>query len=251
MVAGKSRLFAAPLVVASAGMLGSAATAHAAGGLSITPAILEHRAKLGKVGSFTLSNTTNETLRVRVTVRPWIQRLDGKVFTNPRATLTRYVRATKRSFRMRGGTKRRVNLRMVRRASGGSLYGNIDILGKPTKTKGRKGIIPQYHLVSSLRLTPKKRKIRIRTGPAKIRSRTVVLPLRNLGNTIDPIGGTFTISGAGVRSGQIKPMNVVPRKLVTLPLIGTKGFAKGRYTVRATVTQAGRRFTRRTSFTIR
>ena len=98
MVSGTSRRFAVPMVVACAGVFGAAEAAHAAGGLSVTPAILEHRAALGTVGSLTLNNTTNETLKVTVNVRPWRQELNGKVLTDPRATFNRYVRATRRSF---------------------------------------------------------------------------------------------------------------------------------------------------------
>src|SRR3954447_477868 len=101
-----SRRFAVPMVVASMGMLGSAATAHAAGGLSVTPAALEHRATVGKVGSLTLNNTTNETLRVTVTVRPWRQQLNGTVISDLRSNLSRYVRASRRTFTLARGAKR-------------------------------------------------------------------------------------------------------------------------------------------------
>src|SRR4051794_29111162 len=68
MVSLKTRRVAAPVIVACVGMLGTAASADAAGGLSVTPASLEHRAKVGTVGSVTLNNTTNETLRVTIVV---------------------------------------------------------------------------------------------------------------------------------------------------------------------------------------
>jgi hypothetical protein len=253
MVAGTSRRLAGGLVVATLGSLGIASTAQAqtSGGLSITPAVLENRARLGKVGKFTLKNTTKETLRVTVNVRPWRQQLDGKVAADPRATYNRYVRANVRSFTIRGGAKRTITLRMVRRPPGGSLYGGINVFGKPTKTRGRTGIIPQYNLVSSLRLNPRKRTIRLRTGSAQIRGRAVILPIRNLGNTISPVGGSFRISGPTTRSGNFKSVGVVPGRLVGLNLTGTRGLKKGRYTVNATVTQAGRRITTRTSFVIR
>ena len=164
MVSGTSRRFAVPIVVACMGVLGSAATAHAAGGLSVTPAVLEHRATLGNVGSLTLNNTTKESLKVTVRVRPWLQQLNGNVFTDPRSTFSRYVRATRQSFTIAAGAKVPVNFRMRRRTSSGSLYGNVDILGKPVKTKGRKGIIPQYRLISSLRLHPARQSLRLRTG---------------------------------------------------------------------------------------
>jgi hypothetical protein len=252
MVSVKGRRLAAPLVIACAGVLGSAATAHAqTGGLSITPAILEHRAKVGSVGSLTLHNTTKETLRVTVRVRPWLQQLDGKVFTDPRATLSRYVRATRSSFRIGAGAKVPVRLQMRRRTRSGSLYGNLDILGKPVNTRGRKGIIPQYRLISSVRLHPSRKSLRLRAGAAQVRRGQILLPVRNLGNTIDPIGGNYRITGPSGRTGNFRAIATIPGKLVGLSLGATRGMKKGRYTVSASLTQAGRRFSTRTSFTVR
>jgi hypothetical protein len=252
MVSGTRRRVAVPMVFACMGVLGAAEAAQAqSGGLSVTPAILENRARLGTVGSLTLTNTTRETLRVRVNVRPWRQELNGRVITDPRSTFNRYVRATRRSFTLRGGAKVPLNFRMVRRTRSGSLYGNVDILGKPTRTRGRRGIIPQYRLISSLRLHPRTKTYRIRTGAAQIRSRTFVLPVRNLGNSIDPIGGTYRLSGPGSRSGSIRAVSVVPGKLVTLGLTSTRGFRKGRYTITASLSQGRKRFNVRTSVTLR
>src|SRR3954462_15682123 len=99
----RTRRFAVP-VVACLGVLGVCSSpAFADGGLSVTPAVLEHRAQLGGVGSYTLNNTTRETLRVTVTVRPWRQQLNGTVVADPRANLTRYVRSTKRTFTLGAG----------------------------------------------------------------------------------------------------------------------------------------------------
>jgi hypothetical protein len=252
MVSGTSRRFAVPMVVACVGVLGSAATAHAAaGGLSVTPAVLEHQAKVGKVGSLTLNNTTNETLRVTVRVRPWLQQLNGNVFTDPRSTFSRYVRATRQSFTIAGGAKVPVNFNMLRRTSSGSLYGNVDILGKPVNTKGRKGIIPQFRLISSLRLHPARASVRLRTGAAQIRGGAFLLPVRNLGNTIEPVGGTYKLSGPGTRSGSIAAVRVIPGKLVGLNLGSTRGMKKGRYTITASLLQAGKRVSARTSVTLR
>ena len=177
--------------------------------------------------------------------------LDGRVLTDPRATFNRYVRATRRSFTIAAAAKVPVTFRMVRRTGNGSLYGNVDILGKPTRTKGRKGIIPQYRLVSSLRLHPRSKTIKLRTGAAQVRNRTFVLPVRNTGNTIEPISGTYRLSGPGSRSGNFKSVSVVPGKLVTLGLTSTRGFKKGRYTITASLSQGGKRFNVRTSVTLR
>jgi hypothetical protein len=247
----RTRRFTVP-VVACLGLLGvGASNAFADGGLSVTPAVLEHRAQLGSVGSYTLNNTTKETLRVTVTVRPWQQKLDATVVSDPRANLTRYVRATKRTFTLAAGAKAPVSFRMVRRAPAGSLYASVEAFGKPTNTKGRKGIIPQYRIVSSLRLNPAKQSFKLKTGAAQVRSGTLLLPVRNLGNTIEPVSGTYTLSGAGSRKGTIAGMKVIPGKLVGLNLGAMKGMKKGRYTVTASLTQAGKHVTAKTSVTVR
>jgi len=253
MVSVKTRRLAVPMVVACAGVLGYSANAHAAGGISVTPAALEHTAKRGTVGSLTLNNTTNESLRVTVTVRPWKQELGGRVIVDPRATLSKYVRATSQSFVIGRGVKRPVSFRMLRGTGSGSLYGAVDVVGKPTNTKGRKGIIPNYRLISKIRLNAAKSKqrYRLRTGAAQVRSGAVILPVRNLGNTIAPIAASFSISGPSARNGNAPAIAALPGKLIGLNLGAARGMKKGRYTVTARVTQAGRTLNARSSFTIR
>ena len=144
-----------------------------------------------------------------------------------------------------------VNFRMRRRTSSGSLYGSVDILGKPRKTKGRKGIIPQYRLISSMRLNPKRQKLRLRTGAGQIRGGAFILPIRNLGNTIEPVSGTYRLSGPAKRSGNIAAVRVIPGKLVGLGLGSTRGMKKGRYTITASLVQSGKRVNVRTRVTLR
>jgi hypothetical protein len=251
MVSVKTRRLVAPVVVACAGVLASAATAHAAGGLSVTPAVLEHSATRGTVGAMTLNNSTNETLRVTVTVRPWRQELNGNVLSDLTNTLSRYVRATHTTYTLRAGQKRPVTLRAYHIPHGGSLYGGVDVFGKPTNTKGRKGIIPQYRIISKLRLNASHKIYKWRTGAAQIRQGAVILPVRNLGNSIDPIGGTYSITGPSGRSGTMKAIAALPTKLIGLNLGYTRGMKKGTYTINATVTQGNRKAVARTSFTIR
>jgi hypothetical protein len=253
MVSVKTRRFAVPMVLACAGVFAGSPTAHAqSGGLSVTPASLEHTAKRGTVGSLTLSNTTRETLRVTVTVRPWRQELFGNVVIDMRSTLSKYVRATSRAFTIGAGVKRPVSFRMLRGTGSGSLYGAVDVTGKPTNTKGRKGIIPNYRLISKIRLNApnSKKKYRMKAGGAQVRSGVVVLPVRNLGNTIDPISATYSISGPSGRSGTAKAIAALPGKLVGLNLGASRGMKKGTYTVTAKVTQAGRTLNARSSFRI-
>jgi hypothetical protein len=185
----RTRRLAVPFAV-SAGVLAlSGPEAFAGGGLSVTPAVLEHRAQLGGVGSYTSNSTTTETLRVTVTVRPWQPQLNGMDVADPRANLMRYLRATTRTFTLRAGAGRPVSFRMVRRAPAGSLYAGIEAFGKPTRTKGRKGIILRYRIISSMRLNPARRSFKLKTGAAQVRGGSLMLPVRNLGNTIEPVSG--------------------------------------------------------------
>ena len=186
---------------------------------------------MGSVGSLTLNNTTRETLRVTVRVRPWRQELSGRVFTDDRSTLSRYVRANRSSFRIGAGAKVPLSFRMLRRTSSGSLYGNVDVLGKPVNTRGRKGIIPQYRLISTLRLHPSRKRHNVRTGAAQVRGGQILLPVRNLGNTIDPVGGTFRLTGPTARNGNFKAVAALPGKLIALGAGATRGLQRGRYTL--------------------
>ena len=140
---------------------------------------------------------------------------------------------------------------MVRRAPGGSLYASVEAFGKPTNTKGRKGIIPQYRIISSMRLHPARQTLQAETGAAQVRGGALVLPVRNLGNTIEPVSGTYTLSGAGTRSGTIAGVKVIPGKLVGLVARLRARSEEGAYTVTASLVQAGKRVSARTSVTVR
>ena len=194
MVSRTSRRLAAPALVACVGVLGSAATAHARvrAGLSVTPAILEHRATVGRrrlvhAQQHDQGDPARDGHRAPVVPAARRPRLHRRRARRSRATCAP-ARARSRSP---PAPRRPLSLRMLRRTSSGSLYGNVDILGKPTNTKGRKGIIPQYRLISTLRLHPSRKSLRLRTGAAQVRGGQVLLPVRNLGNTIDPVGGSF------------------------------------------------------------
>jgi hypothetical protein len=77
-----------------------------------------------------------------------------------------------------------------------------------------------------------------------------VLPVRNVGNTIEPVTGAYRITGPVARTGAFAAIRILPTKLVTLGLGATNGLKKGRYTINATLVQAGKRTSARTSFTI-
>ncbi len=120
MMLVRSRLVAGALGLAVAGTTTGAVIARAddsapraqaaqsTGGLSITPAVVEQTAKKGNVGSFTVKNTTKDTLKVTVTVRPWVQnRSTAAVAINKTANLSPYVIGSPSSFTLAPGLARR------------------------------------------------------------------------------------------------------------------------------------------------
>jgi hypothetical protein len=260
---GAVAVFAAPClcgIVLANGVIAVAddqhgAHASAAGGLSLTPQRVERTARVGVTGSVTLVNSTRRPLRITAKVRPWKQARGGTVTPDTRRTLSRQVALTPSAFELAAGARRTVSIRLKRHPAGGSLYGGIDIVGVPVGAKPLNGIVPRYRLVGSLRLNPVKPVVRVRPGRLKITGRSgrhaLVLPVRNRGNTVEPVVGSVTLLGpGGTRPNTLKPIRIVPRRTVNLTL-GTyrgllRGQPRGRYAVAVTLTQRGRTVLRTT-----
>jgi hypothetical protein len=221
--------------------------ALAAGGLSMSPAILEHAAAPGAIGDVEVSNTTAGPLAITVTPRPWSQARSGAVAPNRRKTLSQ-VRASATSFTLAAGAQRTVSLTLLSKPSAGSLFGSLEIIGKPPAAKPKRaGIVAAYRLVGSLRLQPAdaQRKLRVTAGSLRITGkgakRAIAIALKNAGNTIDPISGTARLTGSrGSRSVALTAKRVVPGASIDLGLGRTKGLPKGRYRARVALFQAGK-----------
>lgn len=242
------------LVLAAALVAGAAATQVAAadapraataaqGGLSITPSIVETTARNGASVSATVTNTTGGKLRVRVNARPWKQARSGAVAAN-RARRLRGVSLSATRFTLPPGARRAIT--MTQRSSRASLFGALEVVGKPVKR--RRGINVAYRLVSSVRFNPSAsaRRYRLRAGAARVSgnggARALSLLVRNAGNTVDPVGGSVSISGpGGGRSGTITPVRILPGKLVAVRAASLSGLSRGRYTARFSLTQGGQR----------
>jgi hypothetical protein len=221
------------------------AAVAAAGGVSVTPAIFEQTARTSASGTVTVANTTNRKLKVTVTPRPWRQARSGTVAADRRRTLSRYVRVTGSSFTLAAGTQRSVTLTLRRVPARRSLYGSLEVVGKPTRK--RKGINVVHRLVSSLRFHPtaSARKLKLRAGDARVTgkgsNKALLLRVRNAGNTIDPVGGSVVISGSrGGRSGGISSKPILPGKSIDLRVASLSGLPKGSYSASITLSQAGR-----------
>ncbi len=238
-----------------------AARPSVATGLSLTPQRIETIARVGATGTVTVANGTGRPVRVTVRVRPWRQARSGVVTPDPRRTLRRQVAVSPSAFRLAAGARRTVSIRLRRHPSGGSLFGGIDVVGVPLGAKPLNGIVPRYRLVGSMRMSPAKPVLRVRSGGLKVTGRSgrhaLVLPLRNRGNTVEPVTGRVTLMGPrGTRPNALKPIRIVPRRTVNLTL-GTyrgllRGQPRGRYAIAVTLTQSGHTVLRSTRrFTLR
>jgi hypothetical protein len=252
----RSRLVAGASILAVAGVATGGVIARAddsapvakaaAGGLSVTPATVEHTTQKGRVGKITIKNTTSNTLKVTIKVRPWAQARDsGKVALNRRGDYTPYVKAGTASFNLRPGSKT-VSIRVRRTPPKGSLYAGIQVFGKPLHAKARNGIIPQYEVIGRLRLNPKHKRPSLKLGSVAVKrhriGRVLIFEVRNTGNTLDAVGGSVSISGPSSRHGTITPMTPVPGQVVQLVGSSLEGMKHGTYTARFTITQGGKRY---------
>ena len=239
-------------VIASADDTAPVARAAQQGGVSITPASVETTAKRGGVGSITVKNTTKDTMRVTINVRPWIQnRSTGTVVLNTRASLSPYVRASPQTFNLPPG-QRRVTFNMRRMTASGSLYAGFQVFAKQTKRKAQNGIIPQWDLRGKMRLNPSRKNPNLRIGATDVvgrgNNRSLILAVRNTGNTLDPVGGTVSITGPTARNVTIKQMFPIPGQVVYLSGGSMRGMRAGNYTATWNVTMGGKRFTQKRTF---
>src|SRR3984957_6553385 len=233
------------LVIASTMLAVAGASLAAGGGVSISPGIFEHVASRGSVGSIKISNTTSTSMVVKVALRPWLQGLSGEMSPNRGATLSE-VGLNASSFTLGAGSSRTVGVSLTGTPPGRSQYGAIEVVGTPAG-HAVKGIKLAYRLVSSLRLDAPTNAQSFRAQPGGLveqgsaRHGTLLLAVRNTGNTIVPIGGAVLISGQG-RSlrASASTTEIVPEQTVNVPLTDLlDSLPAGRYTVTVGLSQGG------------
>jgi hypothetical protein len=217
----------------------------AAGGLSVSPAIVEHAARAGGVGTITIANTTSAALTVNVSVRPWVQSRTGAVAPNPRRTLGD-IRLSRSSFTLGAGARQTVSLTLLGAPAGGSLYGSIQVLGTPQRVSVRTGISVAYRLISTLRLDAAHKLLKLQVANAAVTGegahRVLALNVRNAGNTVDPITGSVRLQGPrGTVNENIAAARILPGATVQLPPASLRGVPAGSYTASIALVQDGRR----------
>jgi len=217
---------------------GSAAQAKD-GGLSVMPALIEHSAQPGELATLTVANRSAAPLDVTVTPRPWVQAVTGKVSPNRRSTLPG-VTVSQSKFTLKPGAETKVTATLSSAPSAGYLYGAMEVIGLPTDAATRKGVVLGYRLVGSLRVLPAAKKYSVTAGNVKASGGTAVIPVKNAGNTVDPVTGSVKVKGsAGTKNITVAAVKILPGKTVNLPA-GTK-LAKGSYTATVALKQHGKK----------
>ena len=243
MVSVKTRRLAVPMVVACAGVFaGSATRARAAGGLSVTPAALEHtrqarHRRLAHAQQHDQGDAAGD--RHRPPVAPAAQRQRRSPIRARRSSA--YVRATTQSFTIGAGASARCRFRMVRRTRQRlALRQRRRRSASPPTPRAARASSRNYRLISKLRLNPVQEDVQAQDRRRPGALGRVVLPVRNLGNTIDPIGGTYRSPARARRSGNMAaspPSRASSSASTSAP---TRGHEEGPLHRQRAVTQAGK-----------
>jgi hypothetical protein len=222
-----------------------AAAADHPGGVSISPGIFEHLATRGSLGVVQVSNTTRGSMSVRVALRPWLQARSGEVSPNRRATLNA-VGLAPSSFTLGAGATQAIRVSLSHTPTQRSLYGGLEMIALPSG-RVKQGVSVAYRVVSSMRLDPPKGEQRFHATAGGLVEQgaighgTLLLPVRNTGNTIAPIGGSALISGFGhsLRS-TAREKAIVPGQTVNVPLAELpRSLPRGLYTVSVRLSEGG------------
>ena len=79
-------------------------------------------------------------------------------------------------------------------------------------------------------------------------NRSLILAVRNIGNTLDPVSGNVRITGPTPRNANIPQVSVVPGQVVYLKGGSLRGMRRGTYRANWTVTIGGRRYNKTATF---
>jgi hypothetical protein len=220
----------------------SAKPAAGEGGLKVGPVIIDKLAAAGAINPpLTITNNSSKSLDVTVAARPWVQSSSGAVTANRRKSLPG-IQLSDTSFSLAPHAEKKVT---VTAATGASMFGAVEIIGIPSGAGDKDGVVLGYRLVASLRLEPATPEIDLSAGSPKVTGegadRAVVLPVKNEGNTIQPVKGTVSLKSAlGTRQRDLDSLRILPGKRVNVLLSSVKSLKPGSYTATVRLTQGGK-----------
>ncbi|HWK26823.1 MAG TPA: hypothetical protein VNS09_09685 [Solirubrobacter sp.] len=220
----------------------SGRAAQADGGLALSrldvrdgSVMIDRPAQAGAVDHLRVINKSKSALDVTVTARPWTQSSSGAVSPNRRAKLGG-VAVSESTFSLAPGAWRDFSVTLT--SSPAYLYGALEIVGLPSDVSKRKGVVPGYRVVSSLRYNAAKPVYKLKPGAIKASRKAVTLKVRNSGNTIAPVTGSVRLRGPlGTKNGSLKATRILPRKTVALNLVSRSNLRPGTYTATVTLIQ--------------
>jgi hypothetical protein len=212
------------------------------GGLSVGPILVEKTAAAGAIDPpLTIANNSSKRVDVTVAARPWVQSTSGAVSLDRRKTLSG-IELSETSFSLAAHAKKQVTVTVRTSAS---MYGGIEVIGLPAGASDQDGVVLGYRLVSSLRLDPETPVLSLVAGNPKVTGkgsdRAVVLPLKNAGNTVQPVSGSVRLKSAlGTRQRDLDALRILPGKRVNVLLSSTSALKPGSYTATVRLTQGGK-----------
>jgi hypothetical protein len=215
--------------------------AAAEGGLKVAPVLIEKPAAAGAITTLTVTNNSSKRVDVTVAARPWVQSTSGAVSLNRRKSLSG-VALSDTSFELAAHAHKDV---AVTSPGGASLYGGIEVIGVPDGADDKDGVVLGYRLVSTLRLNPATPVLDLVASSPKVTGsgakRAVVLPVKNAGNTVQPVSGMVSLKSAlGTRQRDLDSVRILPGKLVNVLLSSTRSLKPGSYTATVRLTQGGK-----------
>jgi hypothetical protein len=106
-------------------------------------------------------------------------------------------------------------------------------------------VVLGYRRVTTLRLKPTAPVLSLGASQPKVTGsgakRAVVLPVKNAGNTADPVSGDVRLKSAlGTRQRDLDSLRILPGKRVNVLLSSTRSLSPGSYTVTVHLTQKGK-----------
>ena len=148
-----------------------------------------------QLATLTVANRSAAALDVTVTPRPWVQAVDGQGVPEPALDAPRRQR---QPDEVHAPARRRDEgtATLTSAPSAGYLYGAMEVVGVPTDAATRKGVVLGYRLVGALRVLPAAPKLELTAGNVKASGATAVIPVKNTGNTLDPVTGSVKVKGA-------------------------------------------------------
>jgi hypothetical protein len=211
---------------------GGATAAQTTGGLYVSSSTIEAPAKTGAYGPITVANRSAGDLTVTVAPRQWTQATSGDVSPNRRGGLAG-VSVSAPSFTLKAGEQRDLTVNVNSIPSAGALYGALEVVGLPADVATRKGLVLGHRIVSSIRLLPATPKTGVAAGTIKAAKGTATLPIKNTGNTLDPVSARIDVKTARGTQRVSSTVKILPGKTINLSLGKLqKGSASAKITLR-------------------